>query len=179
MKPRDKKLAVLRFLGQEGGPVSLNEILTKLNSDLKERTVRRWLDELVREGLVEKTGLKRAMRYRVLQQKNGKNGVVASSCFGSESLTAIEYVLKPLYERVPVSFNTDWIDSYIPNSNYYLSSELRDQLHTAGKRATNKDPAGTYAHQILNRLLIDLSFNSSRLEGNTYSLLDTERLILS
>ena len=27
------------------------------------------------------------------------------------------------------------------------------------------------------RLLIDLSFNSSRLEGNTYSLLDTEKLL--
>jgi hypothetical protein len=38
-------------------------------------------------------------------------------------------------------------------------------------------PAGTYAKQILNRLLIDLAWNSSRLEGNTYSLLDTERLI--
>ena len=38
-------------------------------------------------------------------------------------------------------------------------------------------PAGTYARQILNRLLIDLSWNSSRLEGNIYSLLDTRRLI--
>jgi hypothetical protein len=56
---------------------------------------------------------------------------------------------------------------------------VRRQLHEAGARATNQDPAGTYAHQIFNRLLIDLSYNSSRLEGNTYSLLDTERLILS
>jgi hypothetical protein len=39
-------------------------------------------------------------------------------------------------------------------------------------------PAGTYARQILNRLLIDLSWNSSRLEGNTYSLLETEQLII-
>lgn len=38
-------------------------------------------------------------------------------------------------------------------------------------------PAGTHAQQILQRLLIDLSWNSSRLEGNTYSLLETERLI--
>ena len=38
-------------------------------------------------------------------------------------------------------------------------------------------PAGTYARQLLGRLLIDLSWNSSRLEGNTYSLLDTDRLI--
>lgn len=38
-------------------------------------------------------------------------------------------------------------------------------------------PAGTYARNILNRLLIELSWNSSRLEGNTYSLLETKRLI--
>ena len=38
-------------------------------------------------------------------------------------------------------------------------------------------PAGTYARNILDRLLIDLSWNSSRLEGNTYSLLETKRLI--
>ena len=42
---------------------------------------------------------------------------------------------------------------------------------------SGEQPAGTYAKQILNRLLIDLSWNSSRLEGNTYSLLDTKRLI--
>ncbi|HDL64733.1 MAG TPA: Fic family protein [Proteobacteria bacterium] len=37
-------------------------------------------------------------------------------------------------------------------------------------------PAGTYLRQVMDRLLIDLSWNSSRLEGNTYSLLDTQRL---
>ena len=37
--------------------------------------------------------------------------------------------------------------------------------------------AGTFAKDILSRLLIDLSWASSRLEGNTYSQLDTERLI--
>jgi len=38
-------------------------------------------------------------------------------------------------------------------------------------------PAGTFARDILSRLLIDLSWASSRLEGNTYTRLDTERLI--
>jgi Fic family protein len=38
------------------------------------------------------------------------------------------------------------------------------------------EPAGTYARHICQRLLIDLSWNSSRLEGNTYSLLETEEL---
>ena len=48
---------------------------------------------------------------------------------------------------------------------------------TIGKAERSDQPAGTYAREILNRLLIDLSWNSSRLEGNTYSLLDTQRLI--
>ncbi|MBL4827429.1 MAG: Fic family protein, partial [Spongiibacteraceae bacterium] len=42
---------------------------------------------------------------------------------------------------------------------------------------TNHLPAGTYLLQIYQRLLIDLTWNSSRLEGNTYSLLETERLL--
>jgi Fic family protein len=36
----------------------------------------------------------------------------------------------------------------------------------------------TFIKKIYNRLLIDLAFNSSRLEGNTYTLPDTERLLL-
>ena len=72
----------------------------------------------------------------------------------------------------------DWFDAYQPNSSFYIPLELRLQLYKAGKRSTLSVPAGTYAHQIFNRLLIDLSYNSSRLEGNTYSLLDTKKLIL-
>jgi hypothetical protein len=46
-----------------------------------------------------------------------------------------------------------------------------------GRTPEGQRPAGTYARDILNRLLIDLSWSSSRLEGNTYSLLDTRELI--
>ena len=38
-------------------------------------------------------------------------------------------------------------------------------------------PAGTYARDILGRLLVDLPWASSRLEGNTCSQLDTQNLI--
>lgn len=46
-----------------------------------------------------------------------------------------------------------------------------------GKTAKVDVPAGTYSRSILNRLLIDLSWASSQLEGNTYSRLDTRELI--
>lgn len=45
-----------------------------------------------------------------------------------------------------------------------------------GKTADVDAPAGTYSRAILNRLLIDLSWASSHLEGNTYSRLDTREL---
>ncbi len=69
------------------------------------------------------------------------------------------------------------MDAYIPNQTSYLTQEERIHLHTMGAVPISAQPAGTYARKILDRLLIDLSWNSSRLEGNTYSLLDTKRLI--
>ena len=50
-------------------------------------------------------------------------------------------------------------------------------MRECGETEIVEQPAGTYAKRVLSRLLIDLSWNSSRLEGNTYSLLDTKRLI--
>jgi Fic family protein len=46
-----------------------------------------------------------------------------------------------------------------------------------GRTTDVNEPAGTYSRAILNRLLIDLSWASSHLEGNTYSRLDTRELI--
>jgi len=46
-----------------------------------------------------------------------------------------------------------------------------------GNTGVSTRPAGTYGRAILNRLLIDLSWASSHLEGNTYSRLDTRALI--
>ncbi|MCE7057808.1 Fic family protein [Algoriphagus sp. AGSA1] len=70
-----------------------------------------------------------------------------------------------------------FLENYRPNIDSYLSNEEKQKLAQCGKTRDSEQPAGTYAREILNRLLIDLSWNSSRLEGNTYSLLDTELLI--
>jgi hypothetical protein len=87
------------------------------------------------------------------------------------------YLGQPLNARKPVGYNREFLDSYRPNETFYLSEEQRGHLAQVGKPNSDDQAAGTYAKQILNRLLIDLSWNSSRLEGNTYSLLDTTRLI--
>ena len=46
-----------------------------------------------------------------------------------------------------------------------------------GRSPDARRPAGRYARKIYSRLLLDLSGKASRREGNTYSLLETERLL--
>ena len=86
-------------------------------------------------------------------------------------------VRRPLLERHPVGYERGFLDSYRPNHTFYLSQTERDRLREIGTPNHAEQAAGTYARKILDRLLIDLSWNSSRLEGNTYSLLETKRLI--
>lgn len=87
------------------------------------------------------------------------------------------HVRQPVQKRNPVGYNRAFLDNYQPNASFYLSESIRAELLAHGQVANTKEPAGAYARHIVHRLLIDLSWNSSRLEGNTYSLLETERLL--
>ena len=86
-------------------------------------------------------------------------------------------VRRPLMLRPPVGYDRSFLERYVPGTTWYLSSPLRDQLHALGHTPDAGRPAGTFARDIFARLLIDLSWASSRLEGNTYSRLDTQNLI--
>lgn len=175
MNSLEKKTAVLKLLTSKFQPLALSEILFRLGDDYTERTVRRWLSEFIQDGLVEKIGQKRATKYQAIKTLNNSQ---PASHFSMVSLSILQQIHRPIYERMPVAYNEKWFNSYQPNKTYYLTLDTRTKLQQAGIRAKKEDPAGTYAHQIFNRLLIDLSYNSSRLEGNTYSLLDTKRLLL-
>lgn len=86
-------------------------------------------------------------------------------------------IRQPIHLRQPVGYNRGFLDAYRPNETFYLPAPTRQRLFELGRSTHAQLPAGTYVRQIYDRLLIDLSWNSSRLEGNTYSLLETERLL--
>jgi hypothetical protein len=48
MEITDGKLAVFKLLQTETHPISLKKLLEKLGPDFKERSVRRWIAEMVR-----------------------------------------------------------------------------------------------------------------------------------
>ncbi|MFU2489768.1 hypothetical protein [Thauera sp. WH-1] len=74
---------------------------------------------------------------------------------------------RPLMHRRPVGYQRDFLEAYVPGETFYLPETLRHQLHEMGRTSDSERPAGTYARDILSRLLVDLSWASSRLEGNT------------
>lgn len=159
-------------LKQQGNiALTIHVLLEVLGSDFTERTVRRLLSEMVHEGTVIKIGAKRSTRYQFASS-------LQSTIFSEQALEAINYIRQPIFMRKPITYSKEWLNDYKPNATFYLTSQDRELMLTQGLRGTDKSSAGTYARKIYNKLLIDLSYNSSRLEGNTYSLLDTERLIL-
>jgi len=88
------------------------------------------------------------------------------------------WVRRPITQRRPIGYDRGLLDAYEPNKTFYLSdADWRARPSEIGRTSAAVQAAGTYARDILNRLLIDLSWASSRIEGNTYSRLDTQNLI--
>lgn len=162
------------------------EIAHLLETAPPRRTLQNRLKSLVDDKRLAREGEGRWTRYRLPRIQEaaaaaGKAEVRAEE----EALLPLSkagkeiqgYVRRPPEARKPVGYHRAFLESYRPNESSYLSADERAHLREAGTPKIAEQPAGTYARQILNRLLIDLSWNSSRLEGNTYSLLDTKRLI--
>ena len=157
------------------------EIAKALSTAIPERTLQYRLKLLVDSGRLIRKGEGRWTKYRLPGEQAptvGKLGAGPIIVPLSKAANEVrEHLRQPAAARKPVGSNRDFLDSYRPNVTSYLSADERARLAEIGRPNFKGEPAGTYAKQILSRLLIDLSWNSSRLEGNTYSLLDTRRLI--
>ncbi|RJG53392.1 hypothetical protein D0Z70_16550 [Sphingobium terrigena] len=141
------------------------------------RTLQYRLRALVDAGRLRLIGEGRAARYHHGDEIIAQPGPADIVPISPEGSAVLAYVRQPVAVRQPVGYERSFLDRYRPNETFYLTQQQRDHLATIGKPQIEAAAAGTYAKQILNRLLIDLAWNSSRLEGNTYSLLDTRRLL--
>ena len=145
------------------------------------RTLQRYLAQLAEAGNVRTEGRARARRYRLVTQAEtlGSVAVVPDQPvpLSPEAERIRSQVRRPIARRLPVGYRREFLTEYTPNVSRYLPEPMRLRLHELGRSPAGGQPAGTYAQQVLDRLLIDLPWASSRLEGNTYSRLDTQNLI--
>ena len=184
--PEEALAAILGAVERHPGGASRAAIAETLTPKLASRTLQFRLKYLVDAGRLVKKGEGRAAKYYLPETQQGQVDASPAARAGAEeavvplsttSAAIRRYLSQPLAARKPAGYNRQFLDSYRPNASFYLSPTERARLAQIGKPNFTAVAAGTYAKQVLSRLLIDLSWNSSRLEGNTYSLLDTKRLI--
>lgn len=174
----------------------INDALEERHGErLHRRTLIRRLRQLEDEGRLIPEGKSRASRYRparaadvpslpgtdtrVTPEADGRGEEPEESAvpISPEGAELQRWVRLPRQQREPCTYRREFLESYVPGETWYLSADVRDELLVVGQMPEPERPAGTYARDILGRLLIDLSWASSRLEGNTYSRLDTHNLL--
>ena len=175
--------ALLRLVLAAGGPVQPGALEQALQTSRP--TINRALRDLLAIGFLEKQGDGRSTCYVATDAAKVALGALLSAAptparpgllqWSPAALPLVETLRAPLGTRTPVGYESSFVGNYIPNQSNLLPPQLAMDLFNAG-RSRDQQPAGTYAREVLEQLLIDLSWSSSRLEGNNKSLLDTKQL---
>ena len=144
------------------------EIMAGLMETPSGSTVKRLLSAAVKEGNIETVGRGPSTKYRLTPQAHV-----------TMPLDLATYFDKDIDERVvQESFNFDLIREVLPKVEIFTKEEL--SILFAAQKEFEKNTVGMTDleyHKEMERLGVDLSWKSSQIEGNTYSLLETERLL--
>ena len=178
---------ITEAIGAHAGGVGVDALRAALGGGIPRRTLQRRLAQLADARAIRTIGVGRATKYQRTLQIPAANFVAEPVAeyhtnapyipMSPEGAEIRAYVRRPRLQRRPVGYKIEFLEAYQPNVTAYLPTKLREQLFALGRSPDTKAPAGTFVRDILSRLLIDLSWASSKLEGNTYTRLDTERLI--
>ena len=131
-------------------------------------TVKRILNKIKKENYVEIEGKGRGTKYKISQSYS----IIYP-------IDIEKYFLTEIDDRIiKKEFNLDLIPTTLNEVQLFTIEEF-DHLNRlqAKYRENLKTLSPSQYYKELERLAIDLSWKSSQIEGNTYSLLETERLL--
>ena len=144
------------------------EIMAGLTKAPSDSTMKRLLSAAVKEGNIETAGRGPATKYKLTPQAHV-----------TMPLDLATYFDKDIDEReVQESFNFDLIRDVLPKVEIFTREEL--EVLNDAQMEFEKNTEGMTELEYrkeMERLGVDLSWKSSQIEGNTYSLLETERLL--
>jgi Fic/DOC family len=175
--PTPSAESVIAILAKYPDGVTLAELHSALGAGVSKRTMQRLFADLKKQTLVRIAGRGPGTRYFPMAGPQSPEVSQLAVPLSMQGKTLLSFVDQPLDRRPKAGYEAGFLRNYKPNIDGYLLPAERSHLMTLGQTVRQQEPAGTYARHILQRLLIDLSWNSSRLEGNTYTLLDTKRLL--
>ncbi|MDD4803739.1 MAG: Fic family protein [Candidatus Pacebacteria bacterium] len=149
--------------------VGNKEVLSYLienGEDISRITLIRSINSLIDSNFIEKIGFGRSLKYRL----SVKNDILTPINFS-------EYLSKEQDERSvnPIHFNFDVFSKLESLFSEQETQDLEKLNSLYQKRISSL--SDTLIAKEIERITIELSWKSSKIEGNTYSLLDTEMLI--
>ena len=156
---------ILDFLSQKG-IASNSEIIAFLGNEISRFTILRDLTFLLKEKLIEKKGQGRSVKYQLVSSISLLSYIDPVSYFKKDP---DERILKSptfnqeVFEDLPNLFSREEIASLNEINKNYIK-----KINSLSQSSLKKE---------IERLTIELSWKSSKIEGNTYSLIDTEILI--
>jgi len=153
---------------QENPSLSSKTIYDALDIGVAYATLKRILSQLMADGLLVSRGKGRGTKY-----------LVSPSYELICPVNIDQYFQQEIDEReIKGGFNLDLITGLLEQVSLLNKAETQHLMMLQKKYETNTVllTAAEYSKE-LERLTIDLSWKSSQIEGNTYSLLETERLL--
>ena len=159
----DKNI-VLQYIKEHPG-TSSKQIADAMAGEASLATVKRAINELSNSYYINVEGKARATKYYI------------SPLFAPIDLN--EYNSKEVDERqIQTGYNFDLIPHVLSHVQLFTEQEMSDLNALQNQFAQNFSMlTDEQKHKEMERLGIDLSWKSSQIEGNTYSLLETERLL--
>lgn len=161
------QIEILQFLHYNPSS-SRVEIAAGLAEAPNERTLKRIIADCVQKGYIIVKGKGKATRYSLSAQAQL-----------TMPLDIETYFTNDVDDRVvQESFNFQLICDILPNVTLFTTEE-RERLNVAHRVFLNNMStlSDIEYRKEMERLGVDLSWKSSQIEGNTYSLLETERLL--
>ncbi|PKL15154.1 MAG: cell filamentation protein Fic [Spirochaetae bacterium HGW-Spirochaetae-5] len=163
----NREIAILNFLIANEG-VSSKEIHEGIAESVSYATIKRILSKLTDENLISIKGKGKGTRY-----------FISSVYELLQPIDIVKYYEKEIDEReIKTDFNYSLISDILIKHNVFTLQEIDKLLKLQDKYTQNISQLSESEYKKeLERLAIDLSWKSSQIEGNTYSLLETERLL--
>ncbi len=158
---------ILQFLHYH--PLSSRDDIAKgIDFDGSDATMKRMIASGVKDGSIVVEGKARATRYRLSDQAHLLMPLNLDTYFSQDQDK----------RQVQTSFNFDLIRQQLPVATLFTNDEMEllNELQAEFKQHISEMTENEYRKE-MERLGIDLSWKSSQIEGNTYSLLETERLL--
>ncbi len=163
----DSRKLILDFIEVHPGGSS-KDIHNELRNAIGYATVKRIIQSLLAENFITSTGKGKATRYELSKSY----GLIYQIDVG-------QYFLKEIDERkINATFSYELIKDTLSSVPLFTKEELLHLTLFQEKFQENSSKLSSVEFKKeFERLAIDLSWKSSQIEGNTYSLLETEKLL--